>query len=171
MQEKLVLKKSVKQSLCTIIFLLIGMIISKQSPELKTKIKESIYEKSLPMIKLREQYNKYFSWNTNETIKNVMAEKIQYKRKKETESGVKLVVDNQQPIPLIESGMIILVESNNIVIEQIDGVTAIYSNIDRKNYKLYYYIEKGEVLGEAISEEITVSFVKEGNYYDYKHYL
>ena len=55
---------------------------------------------------------------TNETIKNVMAEKIQYKRKKETESGVKLVVDNQQPIPLIESGMIILVESNNIVIEQ-----------------------------------------------------
>lgn len=171
MQEKLVLKKPVKKALWTIIFVLIGMILTKQNPELKSIIKEAIYEKSLPMMSLREKYNQYFSWNKNEENQRVISEKIKYKQKEKTKTGVKLIVNQQQPIPLLESGMIILVDQNKVIIEQIDGVTATYSNIIINQYKLYDYIEKGEILGESLEDEIYISFSKEGNYYDYKQYL
>ena len=57
------------------------------------------------------------------------------------------------------------------MIEQVDGVSAIYENIESKEYKLYDYIEKGEILGEAVEDQIQVSFEKKGKYYDYKNYL
>lgn len=171
MQERLVLKKSVKKMLGIIILVLIGMIMMKQNPGLKEEIKQTLYEKSLPMMALRQKYNQYFSWNEEKKVQSVMVETISFKRKEKTKTGVKLIVNTEQSIPLLESGMIVLVESNNIVVEQIDGVTATYSNIKTNQYKLYDYIEKGEILGVASEEDIYISFLKEGNYYDYKHYL
>ncbi|MBR3210436.1 MAG: hypothetical protein IKF71_00665 [Bacilli bacterium] len=171
MQEKLVLKKSVKKLLWTIIFILVGMIITKQNPELKAKIEEAIYKKSIPMMNLKNKYNKFFSWKKEEEVQSVAAEKIQSKKEEKTDTGVKLTVKSQQPIPMLESGIIILMDNHTIIVEQIDGVTATYQNIEIKNYKLYDYLEKGEYLGEASSEEIFISFSKEGSYYDYKNYL
>lgn len=171
MQERLVLKKSVKKILWTIILVLIGMIITKHNPELKSTIKECLYEKSLPMMQLKNKYNTYFAWENKEETKSVMTEKIQSKKEEKTDTGVKLTIQKGQLIPILESGMIILVDGNTIIIEQIDGVTATYQNIDMNKYKLYDYLEKGEYLGVAAQEDVYISFSKEGNYYDYQNYL
>ena len=40
-----------------------------------------------------------------------------------------------------------------------------------KDYKLYDYLEKGDILGESSSNELLLSFEKGGEYYDYKNYL
>ncbi len=172
MQEKLVLKKSVKKVLWIIILILIGMILTKQNPELKKKIEEVIYKKSLPMMKLKNTYNKYFAWGNKEDAKRVSTEStIQREKEEKTEDGVKLTVKKQQLIPSLESGIIIMIDNQTIIIEQIDGVTATYQNLENSKYKLYDYIEKGDYLGEASKEEIMISFSKEGSYYDYKKYL
>ena len=39
------------------------------------------------------------------------------------------------------------------------------------NLKLYDYIEKGELLGEAKDGKVYLVFSKEGKYLDYKNYI
>ena len=46
-----------------------------------------------------------------------------------------------------------------------------YGNIEIKNLKLYYYIEKGNIVGEAINSEIYLVAQKNGKYLDYKEYI
>ena len=122
-------------------------------------------------MQLKNKYDTYFSWNIKDKTKMVLAEKIPFKNAEKTETGVKLTVSNQQTIPVLESGMIILVDHNTVIIEQIDGITATYQNIEMNQYKLYDYLEKGNCLGVSSAEEVYISFSKEGNYYDYKKYL
>ena len=171
MQEKYVLKKSVKKVLYSIIILLVGMIITKNNPELKETIKEKLFEKSLPMTEARNIYEKYFSMKKKEKETPVWNEKIPVQKEEKTEKGVKLVVLDNTPIPNLESGIISYVDQNKIIMEQVDGVVATYSNVETKDYKLYDYLEKGEILGTSSSKEVIISFTKEGEYYDYKKYL
>ena len=159
MKERLILKKSVKKFLYTIILLLITLI----------SIKENVYENSISVIPIRNIYDKYFAFNN--TTEPVVKEIINRKKEEKTDNGVKLKVDNNSPIINLESGIIVLIDSNKMIIEQVDGVTAIYENIINHNYKMYDYIEKGEIIGEASSNEVFISFKKEGKYYDYQKYL
>ena len=46
-----------------------------------------------------------------------------------------------------------------------------YSNIKNNKYKLYDYIEKGELLGEVNGDNLYISFQKNGEYLDYKNYI
>ena len=52
-----------------------------------------------------------------------------------------------------------------------DGIDTYYSNVNTNNYKLYDYIEKGQVLGETASTELYLSFEKSGEKLDYKKYI
>ncbi len=174
-KERLVLKpyikKKIKECLWVIIFFLIGMILVKEHPTMKNTLKENIYEKSIPMTEARKIYQKYISTKEEKKEESVFEEKLQVKKQEQTETGVKLTVLKKETIPNLESGIIVLIEPKKIMIEQVDGVSAIYENIESKEYKLYDYIEKGEILGEAVEDQIQVSFEKKGKYYDYKNYL
>ena len=170
MKERWVLKKTVKRFLWATLVFLIVLILTKNNQSLKNKINEFVYEKNLPMTVLRKKYDSFFSWKNKEVIP-VSKEIILKKGEEQTDSGVKLMVEKHQTIPNLESGMVILVEQEKVIIEQIDGVTATYSNINCQNLKIYDYLEKGEIIGEASKEEVFISFTKEGVYYDYKNYL
>jgi len=175
MKERLVLKKEVKNTIQKIfimtIGILIGMILTKNNNDLKDKIKENIYETSYPIIESRNIYNKYFSFLNKEKEKQVNNNLFKYINKEETKEGVKLTVKENEIIPVLESGIIVYLEDNRVIIEQIDGVKAIYENIEVNDKKLYDYLEKGEVLGETEKDVINLSFTKKGEYYDYKKYL
>ena len=60
---------------------------------------------------------------------------------------------------------------NTIIVEQVDGIETIYSNIDLLNYKLYDYVEKGELIGETINKNLILQFQKNGEYLDYKEII
>ena len=45
------------------------------------------------------------------------------------------------------------------------------SNIDLLNYKLYDYVEKGELIGETINKNLILQFQKNGEYLDYKEII
>ena len=75
LKQRLVLKKSIKrlinQTLYTIILLLIGLILIKKNPNLKTVIKKNIYEKNIQFIEVKKIYDKYLGsvLPINNTIK------------------------------------------------------------------------------------------------------
>ena len=84
-------------------------------------------------------------------------------------NGVKLTVEENYLVPVIESGVIVYIGlkdnlGNTIIVEQVDGIETIYSNIDLLNYKLYDYVEKGELIGETINKNLILQFQKNGEY-------
>ena len=175
-KERLVLKKEIKKViykiLYTIIIFLLGMISIKIKPELKSTVNNIIYKDSPNYLKTKQIYKKYFGeYFTKKEEQPVFTEKLSYKNKSKYKNGVKLKVDNNYIVPTIESGIIIYLENNKMIISQIDGINVEYSNIKINNYKLYDYIEKSKPLGEVISDELIITFEKEGKYLDYKKYL
>ena len=169
-KEKLVLKRNIRsfinKVLITIIIVLVGLIVIKDNPELKEKINEFLYEKSLSFTKTKQIYEKYFGnfLSIEKKIKDttpVFSEKMTYHDIKAYKEGAKLEVDNNYLVPAIESGVVIFIGKkegygNTIIIEQIDGVKTIYSNVNNNNIKLYDYIEKGEIIGEVEDNNLYI---------------
>ena len=166
-------KKSIKQMLETIIILLIGMIAIKINPIMAKTIDKEVYKDSFSFQKINNISKKYlgsFIPKIVDTTQPVFNEKQLYSQKKDIENGIELTVNNN-PISVLESGMVMQINSNSITIEQVDGVKATYNNIILNNYKLYDYLEKGDILGLPVSEKITIIFTKEGEKVDYQKYI
>ena len=173
-KEKLVLRKEIKKiirkALYTAIIFLVGMILIKQNPSYKDKINKIIYKDNPKYIKLKKTYDKFFSGKKEET-KSVFTEQIEYQNKEDIKDGVELTVSNNYLVPILESGIIIYLENNKVIISQVNGINVEYNNVKVNNYKLYDYIEKGKPLGETIENKLILKFEKEGEYLDYKKYL
>ena len=180
-KEKLVLKKCIRKKLykClfTIIVFLLGMIITKVNTSLKPILKKALYEDSISFMKNKNLYNKYFGKliDTEKKEKEVIAEKMAYKNEEKTSTGVKLTVNDNYLVPCIEDGIVVFVGEKDgfqtVIIEQTDGIKTTYSNIKQNNYKLYDFLEKGEIIGEVINNVLYLSQEKEGEYIDYKKYI
>ena len=146
------------------------MILIKQNPSYKDKINKIIYKDNPNYIKLKKTYDKFFSGKKEET-KSVFTEQIEYQNKEDIKDGVELTVSNNYLVPILESGIIIYLENNKVIISQVNGINVEYNNVKVNNYKLYDYIEKGKPLGETIENKLILKFEKEGEYLDYKKYL
>lgn len=184
-KEKLVLKKSIRNALnkflITVIIFLIGMIIVKQNPTLKSPLKENIYEKSFKFTKSKKLYEKYFGniLSLDKVLKEeqpVFSEKLSFEKSEAYKKGVKLKVADKYMVPALESGIVVFLGEkenygNTIIIEQVDGIDTYYANINVNNIKLYDYIEKGELLGETKDNDLYLVFQKNGEYLDYQKYI
>lgn len=180
MKQRLVLRKEIKKVLnkllLSIIIFLIGMIIVKAKPSLKETIKNKLYEESLPFQKLKNTYNKYIGKITPvDTTQEVFNETLSYNKISKYKDGVKLKVVDNYMVPILESGVVVFIGEkenyrNTIIVEQIDGIDVFYGNVKTSNIKLYDYVEKGELLGEA-NKELYLVFQKDGEYLDYKEYI
>ena len=184
-KKKLVLKKSVRnfmtRVLITVIIFLVGMILIRKNSDIKNIILENVYDKNFEFIKLKKIYQKYFGdiLSVDQlAVKEqaVFQEKLSYKNAHTYLDGVKLTVDENYMVPVLESGIVIFLGEkegygNTVVIEQVDGVDVYYSNISTDGIKLYDYLEKGKLLGEAQNKKLYLVFQKDGNFLNYKDYI
>ena len=183
-EERIVLKKTVKRMLSrfllTLILLLIGMISIKQNPETKIVLKENIYEKSFPFTKMKSVYQKYFgsvfSFSKKEKIKPVSNEMVSFHKIESYENGIQVEVAEEAGIPILESGVVIYIGEKErlgltIIVEQVDGTKTFYGNIENHSVKLYDYVEKGNTLGKAKGNVLYLAFQKDGKYLNYEEYL
>ena len=185
LKKKLVLKKNIRiiltKTMLATIITLISLIAVRKNPSIKNIIIENVYEKSFKFTKTKELYKKYFGSliPLDQVIKEekpVFNEKLTYKTRNAYKDGVALTVDQNYLVPALESGVVIFIGEKSdygttLIIEQTDGVAVFYSNIDFVDIKLYDYIEKGELLGEAKDGKVYLVFSKDGKYLDYKNYI
>lgn len=184
MRERLVLKKSIRnvlnKLLVSIIIFFIGMILVKQNPSIKTPLQVNLFEKSFKFQRIKSFYEKYFgnilSVEKISKEESVFNEKIAYNKLDKYKDGVKLEVTNNYMVPIIESGVIVFIGEkeeygNSIIISQIDGKETLYGNVNINKYKLYDYVEKGELLGEVNGNNLYLKFEKEGQVLDYKEII
>lgn len=184
-RKKLVLKKSIRsfisRVLVTIAIFLFGMILVKSDVSFKNKILDNVYNKQFKFVQLGEIYQKYFGdiLSIDKVLvdeKPVFQEKLSYLKSSKYKDGVKLTVDENYMVPILESGIVIFLGEkegygNTVVVEQVDGIDVYYSNVSVSNIKLYDYVEKGELLGEAQDKKLYLLFQKDGKFLDYKEYI
>jgi len=169
-----------KVLVCTVILLgiLITLKIDKNSNQVIYKF---LYEHNINFATINNIYQKYlgdilpFQNITKKDVSQVFDEKLKYQEANIYKDGVELTVEDSYLVPILESGIVVFKGEKEgygktVIIEQIDGTSVWYSNIDNINVKLYDYVNKGEFLAEA-KKKLYLVFQKDGKYLDYKNYL
>lgn len=172
--------KILNRILLSAVLLLVTLCITKINTSFKDWINKNVYQTNISFSAVNKTYEKYFGSvfplpdvNTTTPVFN---EQLTYSKEEAYKEGVKLTVDNNYLVPVIESGIVVFMGNkdnygNVIIIQQVNGIDIWYVGIESNNLKIYDYIEKGDLLGEATSNEIYLYYQKQGEFLDYKKYL
>lgn len=166
---------------CFISFLVLlsFSIIYKSESNLKEKISIYLFQENISFTKINKIYDKYLGGllpiKQENNVTQVFNEKLNYNDSSIYYDGVKLSVLENYLVPAIDEGMVVFIgEKENygstIIIENLDGIDFWYSNISNTNLKLYDYVEKGNLVGEA-SNNLYMVFSKDGKYLNYEEYI
>lgn len=169
------------KSLIVVVIFLGSLIYIKQSNDNKNKFKNVVYNNSLSFAKIYDVYKKYlgdvipFKNIFKDNTKLVSSEKLSYEQIKKEDNGYILSVSKDYITPSITSGIIVEKKvsskyENVITVQDKNGLNITYGLIKNTNVKLYDYIEKGEIIGQA-SEELYLSFKKDNKYLSYEKVL
>lgn len=165
--------------LFTAIIFVINLILCKSNPTYKEFIYKNVYNHNLSFSKIEGFINKYLGEyvpSVNTDVQEVFNEKLVYNSMEELDEGVKLNVNMNDVITSFESGIVVFNGikdnlGNTLIIEQIDGNEAWYINVDTSNIDIYDYIEKGSIIGNCLSDNVTIYFKNKGEIIDYKKYI
>ncbi|MBP3766439.1 MAG: M23 family metallopeptidase [Bacilli bacterium] len=176
------LKKSyidvINKFLVVVVLTLITMILLKSNVDFKEKFHKYVYEKNINFAYFNNLYQKYFGKPIPDidksSTKEVFSEKIEYSSKNNYLDGVELTIDNNYPVPSINSGMVIYKGkkdgyNESIVIEQVDGTQVLYGNI-KSDLKMYDYVEKGSIIGIS-NNKLYLTFKRDGNILNYEDFI
>lgn len=175
----------INRSLISFLLLIISMCFIKSNDKNKLFIKENIYNKNINFAKINKIYESYFGKiypieelekKTSVTIEPVFSEKLAYSNKEDYKEGVKLTVEDNYLVPILESGIVVYIgEKDNygytIIVEQVNGVDIWYVGLKKTDLKLYDYVEKGKLLGEIDNNELYLFYQKDGKFISYKEYI
>lgn len=162
------------------ILLLVVLCISKVNTNFKNWIYKNVYQTNFSFAKVNATYEKYFGsifpLPTVDTTKPVFNEQLIYSKAEEYKEGVKLTVTDNYLVPVIESGIVVFMGNKDnygkvIIVQQVNGIDIWYVGVENSNVKIYDYVEKGSLLGEATSNEIYLYYQQGGEFLNYKDYL
>lgn len=171
----------IKILICIVIVLSLLTFI-KYDKNGKQVISKYLYKNNISMATINNWYKKHFGdilpfqSIVKEKTKLVFNNSLEYKSMSIYKDGIKLNVDSNYLIPAIESGIVVFKGNkddygNTVIIEQTDGVTVWYGNVDNANVSLYDYVSKGEYVGEAKDKYFYMAFQKNGKMIKYNEYL
>jgi len=162
------------------IILLVVLCITKINNNFKDWINKNVYHTNISFAGINDIYEKYFGsifpLPKIDVITPVFNEQLTYSKEEAYKEGVKLTVDTNYLVPVIESGIVVFMGNkdnygNVIIVQQVNGIDIWYVGVENSNIKMYDYIEKGSLLGEAINNEIYLYYQKGGEFLDYKECL
>lgn len=171
----------IKRTLLSVIFILIILIISNLSDKFKSLVKNELLENTFNFSKINALYKKYVTKinpikpKGDDTSLVSSAHGLNYSKSEDYLDGVKLTVDSEYPVKMLDSGLVVYIGEkegygSSVVVKQSNGIDVIYGNITDTNIKVYDYIEKGTIIGNA-NEYLYLVFQKEGEILDYKKYI
>ena len=171
----------IKRTLLSVIFILSILIVSNLSDKFKSLVKKELLENTFNFSKINALYKKYVTKinpikpKGDDTSLVSSAHGLNYSKSEDYLDGVKLTVDSEYPVKMLDSGLVVYIGEKEgygscIVVKQSNGIDVIYGNITDTNIKVYDYIEKGTIIGNA-NEYLYLVFQKEGETLDYKKYI
>ena len=174
------IKSLIYKILVTVVIVIFGSLISLKNETIKANIYENIYNNTLNLAKIKSIYTTYLGnvipFKKIIQNKDVFNENISYKDINKFNNGFSLKLDNNYAIPIIKDGIVIFVGNKEeynkcVIIEDEDGNDIIYGNLDKINIKLYDYVKKGDILGQAYNDTLYLTFKNGEKYLDYKEFF
>ena len=148
----------INRTLISGIFLLSVLCMIKMNPDTKKQVYQTVYGSNFSFASFQKWYQKNFGnlfpKEITKKIGNdqmVFQESFVYQKKENIENGVRVW--------------------ETLIIQQVNGVDAWYVGLTPKDLKLYDYVEKGSLLGEAREKTLDLYFQKEGAFVDYQDYI
>lgn len=160
------------------LIMIIGLILTKNDPKLKFKLKNDIYNSNINFNYFKKLYHKYIGKYIGEEKKKdekVSGEVLSYDSVKEKNGSAELKVEKNYLVPCLSNGIVVFIGNkdnlgNTVIIEGVNGIDTWYSNITVNNLKMYDYIAKGKIVGTADSK-LLLTFYKDGKILDYKKHI
>jgi len=174
------LKNKIYESLIVIVIISFGTLIIRKNEPLKGNLYNIIYNTNISFSKIKSIYNqKIGSVIPFENViktKEVFNEDLKYKEISKYDNGVKLTLASNYSIPILSNGIVVFIGNRDnlnktVIIEDENGINYYYGNLDNVNVKLYDYVSKNDLLGNAQNNELYLLFNKDGKYLDYKEFL
>ena len=179
--KRFISKFLIRVMICIILFL-VGLIVLKYDKSKDGVITKYLTENNINFASINKIYQKYlgnilpFQGIAKENTEKVFNEKISYTEANIYKDGVKLTVDDNYLVPIVESGVVVFLGEKEdfgktVIIQQVNGVDVWYGNLTNINVNIYDYVSKGEFLALVEGNALYMQFVKDGKYLDYKEYL
>ena len=159
------------------------LVLIKVRPEYKDKIYNKVFNSNFSFAKISKWYKDKFGnvvpiddiVPSKDSV-SVFKEDLKYSSDSLYKDGVKLTVEENYLIPVIESGVVVFIGEkegygNSVIIQQSNGIDTWYSNVSNTSLKLYDYVEKGSLLGEVNGNYLYLVFQKDGKFLNYKDYI
>ena len=175
------IKNFITRMLIVIVLFLSLAIVCKTNSTYKDVIYKNLYETNLSFTTFKNFYNEHlggisFLDKVVKDVKPTFNEELKYTSISKYYDGAALEVEKNYLVPVIESGIVVYIGEkehygNVIIIQGMDGVDISYSNMQTTSFKLYDYIEKGDLLGEVNGTNLYLVYSKDGNVLNYEDYL
>ena len=170
-----------KVCFCIILTLTI-LIMIKTNSKFKTDFYKNVYETNISFAQINEIYEKYagssipFKDYFMDSTQSVFEETLKYQEAHKYLNGVKLIVDSQYLIPVLEEGLVIFIGEkegygNTVIIGQSNGIDVWYSNVLNPAVSLYDYVKKGSLVGNCNDNYFYLVFKKDGQVLNYEEYI
>lgn len=167
--------------LLVIILTLITLIAIKKDIKFKELFYKYIYEDSINFAKINEYYEKIFGSyipfeDTTNKVTPVFNEKLTYISSNKYLDGVKLTVEKNYLVPVLQSGLVVYIGEkegygNTVIVQGIDGIDIWYGNVNNISISLYDYIDKKSLLGTTKDDVLYLVYKKDGEILNYEEYL
>lgn len=165
-----------KRTMMCFAFVILVLLISMANETCRNYIKKYLLETNFEFSKISSIYNKYIGKLTDDNIEVVSSNQLlEYTKEEKYIDGVKLTVSENYNVNLLESGIVVFIGEkegygNTIIVQQSNGIDAWYGNIQNSNVKIYDYIEKGTIIGNA-NNILYLVFQKNGENLNYEDYI
>ena len=182
MFSKKKLYRHILKILICIILMLILLIVFKKDPDFKMDFYKNVFETNISFAQINQIYEKYMGSSIPfkdyfvQSVEPVFGETLNYHASSSYLDGVKLNVDRNYLIPVLEDGLVIFVGEkegygNTVIIGQSNGIDVWYSNINNVTVSLYDYVDKGSLLGDSQEDYFYLVFKKDGQVLNYEEYI
>ncbi len=165
--------------LISIIFLLSSVIFIKHSNDNLLMYKDYVFTSSFNFASINKWYKKHLGsiLPFDKIVKEdqtVFNETFTYKESNKYLDGTKFKVTNNYLMPALQSGIVVFMGDKDdygktVIVQGTDGADIWYANVD-SSLKLYDYVEKNSLIGQSLSDEITLVIEKDKKYLDYSDY-
>lgn len=170
--KKNIIIKGINKLLIGIFISLTILISMEYIPDFKNYVNNNILTKNISFKTFKDHLGNILPEENNKIVK-VNSEKIKYKSKKIENNKIILEVDENYLFPNIKDGIIISISNDNnkpsIKIETESEIIN-YININNLDKTLYDYVDKNEIIGEVINNQIEIEIIKDGEI-DIESYL
>ena len=165
--------------LLSIIFILISSIYIHLDSKNKEIYKKYIFETNITFARINEWYQKTFG-SILPTVKipddGMVNKEVNINSMENYLDGYKVSTKKNTPIKALDSGILVYIGEkdgygNTAIIQGVNGVDIWYGNVTDLNVKMYDYIDKDTIIGNAIDEYYYQVYYKEGNVLSYENYL